>query len=91
MAVAGPDVGGQIVDGLAQNGPLGLAVLALGWLAYKLITRETARADRAEAALAQLNKELRDDVIPAMVAATHASADATQAVRDATAILRERR
>lgn len=83
-------MGSALAGELAKNGLLGLAVLALGVIAYRLILRETARADRAEAALAELNREIREKAIPALMESARATTDATQAVKD-MAVLRERR
>jgi hypothetical protein len=63
-AAAAATGGGTLAGELAKNGPWGLALLGAGGLAYRLILRETARADRAEAELRDLNKDLRDRVVP---------------------------
>ncbi|HET8661049.1 MAG TPA: hypothetical protein VFM55_18890 [Micromonosporaceae bacterium] len=90
QSLATSTVGPALAGELAKNGLLGLAVLALGVIAYRLILRETARADRAEAALAELNREIREKAIPALMESARATTDATQAVKD-MAVLRERR
>jgi hypothetical protein len=97
-AQAAGGVGDALSRELLKNGLLGLALLAVAWLAYKLILRETARADRAEQQLAELNREVREKAIPALVdsarattEATQATTEATQAVKDVAALLRERR
>lgn len=82
-----------IVEQLARNGLLGAIVLALGWVAWRLvqreaaradeaIARERARADRAEAALEELNRELRVTVVPALVESRAAAGAAAEAIKD---------
>lgn len=67
---------------LAQYGAIGLFALITGFVARELFkqvlvdkNRETDRADRAEASLADLNRSVREQVIPAaleMVSTTKA-------------------
>jgi hypothetical protein len=82
-----------LVEELARNGLLGVIVLALAWVAWRLIqrevtradeaiAREAARADRAEAALAELHREMRATVVPALVESRSAAQAATEAVKD---------
>lgn len=82
--------GGTITTELARNGLLGVLVLALGLLAYRLILRETARADRAEVALAELNREAREQMVRALIESANANRDTAQALRDVLARERDR-
>lgn len=81
---------GTITTELARNGLLGILVLALGLLAYRLILRETARADRAEVALAELNREAREQMVRALIESANANRDTAQALRDVLARERDR-
>lgn len=87
---AGVTPAGAVTSELARSGLLGALVLALGVLAYRLILRETARADRAEAALRELEREAREQMVKALIESANANRDTTQAVRDMLAALRER-
>jgi hypothetical protein len=72
---------GEAIAVFAQYGVLGvfsLVALAFYRTAYR---RETERADRAEVALADLNRDVREKVIPVLTEATRATADATMAMR----------
>lgn len=88
--VAGVTPASAVTSELARSGLLGALVLALGVLAYRLIQRETARADRAEAALRELEREAREQMVKALIESANANRDTTQAVRDMLAALRER-
>lgn len=55
---------------LLTQGVLGVATLVLGLAFWRAWSRECARADRAEAALAALNHEVQTQVIPALVRST---------------------
>lgn len=63
-------------------GAIGALALLLLWFARGAYAREVTRADRSDMALAELNKEMREKVIPALVDATRALADAADALRD---------
>jgi hypothetical protein len=74
--------GGGFLQVFLQYGALGaFAVVAVIFFnrAYK---RESERADKAETALAELNRDLRDKVLPVLIAATQAVAEATANVRE---------
>lgn len=80
-------------DTFAQYSVLGIAVLAFGWVLYKILNqlltrsseelaREVARGDRFEAENRALNAAAQDKVIPALVAAAHALTEVTELLRD---------
>lgn len=60
------DVGSSITGVFLQFGVLGAFALLALWFFLTVYKREVARADRAEAALAVLNSDVRDKVIPAL-------------------------
>jgi hypothetical protein len=61
------------------------AVALLGlWFVLTAYRREVARGDAAEKALAELNREVRDKVIPALT-------DAARAMSDCVGLLRDKR
>lgn len=65
-----------------QYGALGVfALVSLGFFrtVYK---RETERADRAENALAELNKDVREKVVPALTEANRTVAEMANLLRD---------
>lgn len=72
----------EIVPVFLQYGVLGVFALCGLWFFRTVYKRETERADRAEAALAELNRDLREKVIPVLTEATRATADAAIAMRD---------
>lgn len=95
-AAVTPSVAPVIVEQLARNGLLGAIVLALGWVAWRLaqqataraddaLARERARADKAEATLEELNRELRVTVVPALVESRAAAVAAAEAIKDVAA------
>jgi hypothetical protein len=74
-------------------GVLGVAVLAMGWLVYRILNqlwarsgaelaREVARGDRLEAEGRALNTTMRDQAIPALLAAADALTKATALLRE---------
>lgn len=80
-------------DTFAQYSVLGIAVLAFGWLLYKILNqlmarsadelaREVARGDRLEAENRALNAAMQDKAIPALMAAANAITECTELVRD---------
>ncbi len=82
LAAAADGVSGGFAQVFLQYGALGaFAVVAIIFFnrAYK---RESERADKAEQALAELNRDMRDKVLPVLIAATQAVAEATQSVRE---------
>jgi hypothetical protein len=62
---------------LLDRGVLGVCVLVLGAFAWWLIRREAARADKADEQLAELNKSIRDDLLPEVVRAAQQHAAVT--------------
>lgn len=67
-----------VASTLLDRGVLGVCVLVLGGLAWWLIRREAARADAAVAQVDELNKRIRDDILPAVLnaATQHAAVTA---------------
>lgn len=78
-----PDPAGDVTAVFLQYGVLGAFALFGLWFFRTVYKRETERADRAEAALAVLNQDVREKVIPVLTEAARAVADATIALRDA--------
>jgi hypothetical protein len=81
-ANSAPGVTGGVVDVFLQFGVLGaFALLSIAF--YHRVWREQVqRAERAEAALSELNREVRDKVVPALVEANRAVAAAERAISD---------
>lgn len=77
MISAAADPVGGVAALLLDRGPLGAAVLVLGALAWWLIRREAARADKADQQLAELNKSIRDDLLPEVIKAAQQHAAVT--------------
>lgn len=71
------DVVGEGTSVLFDRGVLGVAVVALAAVAWWLLRREAARADAAQAQVEQLNKAIRDDVLPAVLKAAEGHAAVT--------------
>lgn len=67
-----------VASTLIDRGVLGVCVFVLGALAWWLIRREAARADAALEQVADLNKSIRDDVLPAVLKAAETHAAVTQ-------------
>lgn len=74
---------GEITGVFLQYGVLGAFALFGLWFFRTVYKRETERADRAEAALAELNRDVREKVIPVLTEAARAAADAAIVLRDA--------
>jgi hypothetical protein len=74
---------GEITAVFLQYGVLGAFALFGLWFFRTVYKRETERADRAEAALADLNRDVREKVIPVLTEAARAVADATLVMRNA--------
>jgi hypothetical protein len=74
---------GEITPVFLQYGVLGIFALFGLWFFKTVYKRETERADRAEAALAELNRELRTEIVPVLKEAARAAADAAIVMRDA--------
>ena len=73
------------VDAIApfvQLGAIGALAILLMWFALGAYRRETARADKAEDQLRQLEKEMRDSVVPQLVRVAEVLGDVTTALRD---------
>lgn len=82
---------GEVVTSeLARAGILGVILIAVGSVAWWLIKRETARADRAEVALSELNREAREQMMKALIESAQANRDTAQALRDVLARERDR-
>lgn len=77
------DPSGEIISVFLQYGVLGAFALFGLWFFRMVYKRETERADRAEAALSDLNRDVREKVIPVLTEAARAAADAAIAMRDA--------
>ena len=71
-----------IADAYLQLGVLGIQALLGLWFGLTAYRREVKRADAAEQALAALNLEMRESVIPALTGATHAVTECVQFLRD---------
>jgi hypothetical protein len=80
-------------DTFAQYSVLGVAVLAFGWVLFKILnllltrsseelSREVARGDRMEAENRELNNAMQDKAIPALFAAANALTEVTELLRD---------
>lgn len=63
------DVFGDSTQVLIDRGVLGVVVIALSFVAWWLLRREAARADAAQKQVDDLNARIRDDVLPAVLAA----------------------
>lgn len=83
LAVADVQQTGEITAVFLQYGVLGAFALFGLYFFRTVYKRETERADRAEVALAELNREVRSQVIPVLTEAARAAADATIVMRDA--------
>jgi hypothetical protein len=82
-----------IVASFAGYGVVGAVAIALGFVTWRAwrrdqersddaLARERERADRAETANAELNREVRERVFPALQEAARVMADVVQALRD---------
>lgn len=88
-----------------QYGAVGAILLVLLWFSYGAIRRERdatdrerSRAEKAEEALAEINRLMRTEVIPVLTRATEATTRVTDVVgrvtdvlSDVSAVLRDRR
>lgn len=83
VAAATAETPGAVTAVFLQYGVLGAFALFGLWFFRTVYRRESDRADRAEAALAELNREVRNQVIPVLTEAARAAADATIVMRDA--------
>lgn len=82
LAAAGTNVTSDLANVFLQYGALGaFAIIALVFF-RTVYRRETERADRAEAALAQLNLDVREKVIPVLTEANRLVAEATALARE---------
>lgn len=82
MAQTAPDV-----SALAQYGPGGALAAVVIVASWYLLRIERARGDRLEAANAELNKAIREQIVPST---TEAVSKATSAVNEVLAALRKR-
>lgn len=88
-AAEGAGTGGvntDVVSVFLQYGALGALALVLLLFARGAYKRETERADRAEARLDELHRDMRDKVVPVLTEATRSMADVAVMLRE-----RERR
>ena len=87
------DAVGAVVAAFAGYGVVGAVAITLGFVTWRAwrrdqersddaLNRERTRADRAEQANADLNKELRERVFPALSDVTRVMGDVVQALRD---------
>jgi hypothetical protein len=77
-------------DVLFAYGPLGVMVVALGFIAWRLIGRETVRADKAQSQNDLLNESIRNDILPAVVKAAELLAKVSEQLPEVVAALRDR-
>jgi hypothetical protein len=93
LAVAPTPASSPAWNTFAQYGVLGVAVLGLGLLLYRIfnqlwtrsgdeLQREVARGDRLEAENRALNLAMQDKAIPALLAASVAITGATELIRE---------
>ncbi len=83
LAVAsGADLPTGIASIFLGSGVLGAVALLGLWFVLTTYRREVARADQALAELRDLNREIREKVIPALTEATRAVTENAQALRD---------
>lgn len=83
LAAGSAKSGDEITAVFLQYGVLGIFALFGLWFFKTVYKRETERADRAEASLAELNRELRTEIVPVLKEAARAAADAAIVMRDA--------
>jgi hypothetical protein len=76
------DATASVTGVFLQFGVLGAFALLALWFFLNVYKREVARADRAEAALAVLNSDVRDKVIPALTDTIRVNAELQQLLRD---------
>lgn len=76
------DVAGSVTGVFIQFGVLGAFALLALWFFMTVYKREVDRADRAEEALAQLNAQVRDKVIPALTDTVRVNAELQELLRD---------
>lgn len=82
MFAAASDPSTGITQTFLQFGVLGAVALLGLWFVLTAYRREVARGDTAEKALAELNREMRDKVIPALTEATGALVECARIMRD---------
>lgn len=76
----------SVVAVFLQFGVLGAFALVALWFFLRVYKRESDRADRAEAGKSDLEREVRDKVIPALTDATRAATEATRAAAEVVAL-----
>lgn len=69
-------------ESFLQYGVLGAVALLGLWFVLTAYRREVNRADSAEKGLAELNREVREKVIPALTEATTALVECARTLRD---------
>lgn len=67
---------------LAEQGPLGVAVVVLGWFAWKMVSWLLARNERLEQEKSELHTAIQDKVIPAVLAATATATEGLALIRE---------
>lgn len=82
MAANAADPTAGITSTFLQFGVLGAVALLGLWFVLTTYRREVNRADAADKALAELNREMRDKVIPALTEATGALVECARILRD---------
>lgn len=76
----------SVVAVFLQFGVLGAFALVSLWFFLRVYKRESDRADRAEAAKSELEREVRGLVIPALTEANRASTEAIRAAAEVVAL-----
>lgn len=71
---------GGVVDVFLQFGVLGALVLVGLFFFNRVWKEQQARAERAETALAELNRDLRDKVVPVLATVAAVLKDAERAI-----------
>jgi hypothetical protein len=76
------DVTASVTGIFLQFGVLGAFALLALWFFFTVYRREVERADRAEAALAALNSDLREKVMPALLDSVRVNTELQQLLRE---------
>lgn len=83
LATVQADAPGDVAAIFLQYGVLGaFSLIALAFF-RTVYRRETERADRAEAQLVELNRDVREKIIPVLTEANRLVAESASIVRDA--------
>lgn len=82
LSAADPtDLTASVTGVFLQFGILGAFALLALWFFLSVYKREVERADRAEEALAELNSDVRDKVIPALTDTIRVNAELQELLR----------